>query len=1176
METTLIIRHLDDQNGAPQFTVVREKDGKLADTIPLTSPETTIVEGRPNSHLMLDLRWYLEYFLDYPFEPNTQLAERVLEALQGWGEDTFTRLFSGRARDWYQDARRSGDSLGGLNVKIASDDPRILAWPWEALRDPEGTTLAHTYRIERQLSELHDPLPLPDTLARDRIHILLIIARPYGKRDVGYHALSRPLVELIRTEHLPVHIDVLRPPTFAQLRRRLHEKPGFYHIVHFDGHGGYGSDGPSGSSHTYRGPQGRLIFETEEGDEDGIEAERLTQLLSEYRIPIMVLNACQSARIDERAQDPFASVAAALLKAGIRSVVAMGYSLYVSGAQRFVPAFYQRLLANGQVAEAVRAGRQAMRAQDGRVCARGAFPLQDWLVPVLYQQDPIVLPGFAGAQTATSPAQVPVSEALPEEALERGDYGFIGRERAIQALERAWLRQVQGAVLVHGMAGIGKTTLARGFLRWLYDTHGLGAGVFWFAFDAIHAAEYVINRLVEALFDPRASALALEEKQQALIKALYEQPFLIVWDNLESAAGISSTEVTPLLPEQDRQVLKSLLQALRGGKTKILITSRSPENWLAPTECYRLPLGGLVGEERWAYCNAVVGDLGLCIDREDPDFLALMEALDGHPLAMQALLLRLQEHSAQALLAELKTQFTGAQGDESTHKIFAALSLLDQGLPAEYAPLLQLIGLHQRYVASDDLEIMCKSAEIKLERTTVNACCSALENGGLLHHRGHSIYGMHPVLSGFLQQRHRATESLQRGFVNLMGHYADYLALKALHEQRVPFALQGANFYQALALARQLHMDDHIGALAQSLAFFAQNNRDFATARRLFESYVEHRTAVGDQEGVASAYHQLGMIAQAQRDFPTAKAWYQKSLAIKEKLGNEHGAALTYHQLGQIAEEQHDFPTAKAWYQKSLAIKEKLGNEHRASSTYHTLGNIALEQRDLPTAKAWYQKSLAITEKLGDEHVASMTYHQLGIIAAVQRDFQAAQAWYQKSLAINERLGNEHETALTYHQLGQIALAQHDLPTAKAWYQKSLTINERLGNEHKAVLTYRQLVNIATKQRDFPTAGDWCQKAIAINERLGNKHEAALNYMQLGLLSQAQDEHRVAGKWFLKAIAGFAQTSDQHSLGILVRGYASNLQAADEADRTILRKRWQAAGLDQLIAIDELEKLRND
>ena len=68
-------------------------------------------------------------------------------------------------------------------------------------------------------------------------------------------------------------------------------------------------------------------------------------------MPGVVLNACRSATHEEDAEDPFASVAAALLRAGTRSVVAMSYSLYVSGAQQFLPAFYRRLFERGSFAE---------------------------------------------------------------------------------------------------------------------------------------------------------------------------------------------------------------------------------------------------------------------------------------------------------------------------------------------------------------------------------------------------------------------------------------------------------------------------------------------------------------------------------------------------------------------------------------------------------------------------------------------------------------------------------------------------------------------------------------------------------------------------------------------------------------------------------------------------------
>ena len=83
----------------------------------------------------------------------------------------------------------------------------------------------------------------------------------------------------------PAEVTVLRPPTFARLREHLRERPDYYHIVHFDGHGAYGTPvGPAGGDrHKFQGPQGHLAFETAEGELDLIDAERLSTLLREFR-----------------------------------------------------------------------------------------------------------------------------------------------------------------------------------------------------------------------------------------------------------------------------------------------------------------------------------------------------------------------------------------------------------------------------------------------------------------------------------------------------------------------------------------------------------------------------------------------------------------------------------------------------------------------------------------------------------------------------------------------------------------------------------------------------------------------------------------------------------------------------------------------------------------------------
>lgn len=129
------------------------------------------------------------------------------------------------ARDFYQAAIARG--IDRLRLVISSDDPRVLSWPWEALFDPAHQFIAQHCDIERKLTrDISDPPPLPDTLPRDRVNILLVTCRPGGDKDVGYRSISRSLVDIVHASDLPADVTVLRPPTFEQVDRLLSERPG--------------------------------------------------------------------------------------------------------------------------------------------------------------------------------------------------------------------------------------------------------------------------------------------------------------------------------------------------------------------------------------------------------------------------------------------------------------------------------------------------------------------------------------------------------------------------------------------------------------------------------------------------------------------------------------------------------------------------------------------------------------------------------------------------------------------------------------------------------------------------------------------------------------------------------------------------------------------------------------
>lgn len=155
-----------------------------------------------------------------------------------------------------------------------------------------------------------------------------------------------------------------------------------------------------------------------------------------------------------------------------------------------------------------------MWRHDKRTSSRGDYPLQDWLLPVLYRQAPI---NFSFATEAVNDTEPRDSRLLEELKRDKDPHGFIGRDSAILGLERA-TRRAPAGILIQGLGGVGKTTLARGFVRWLDSTSGQAGGCFWMRFQEIHSAEYVFNRLGGPIFGEQFAAASIEQRISALVQ----------------------------------------------------------------------------------------------------------------------------------------------------------------------------------------------------------------------------------------------------------------------------------------------------------------------------------------------------------------------------------------------------------------------------------------------------------------------------------------------------------------------------------------------------------------------------------------------------------------------------------------------------------------------------------
>ena len=323
-----------------------------------------------------ELRWYLEHYAIWPSHYFRDRARKVEENLVKWGRLLHDAAMPVAHRENVMKAwEKTGDRAGRrfsvhvdaaleagapeADVKAAQEAATLLlGLPWELLHDGKSYLFqgAKPTRVRRRLPGT-EVLGVP--VVATPIRILLVTARPEDEACgyIDHRASALPLVEAM--EALPglVKLHVLSPPTLPALREELDRARGEtkpYHVVHFDGHGTY--DKTVGL--------GGLCFELPE-DAGKLEQRRhvtvftsdLGPLLRDHRIPLVFLEACQTAQAEKASE----SVASELLKVGVASVVAMSHSVLVETARRFVAVFYQALAAGKRVGDAMLAGQRRTR-----------------------------------------------------------------------------------------------------------------------------------------------------------------------------------------------------------------------------------------------------------------------------------------------------------------------------------------------------------------------------------------------------------------------------------------------------------------------------------------------------------------------------------------------------------------------------------------------------------------------------------------------------------------------------------------------------------------------------------------------------------------------------------------------------------------------------------------------
>ncbi len=1148
-----------------------------------------------------DIQWYLEtYAAGYTADVDDQRAQRIANQLPQWGTALFDAVFSHRAAQRlfndFQDEEEEGKLL-----TISASYPAILSLPWELLRDPEGTYLVHDHpriSIRRRFAGAGGGRKPFKVKPKDRLRLLFVISRPTGAGFINPRSEAIAVLDAIDKEAAgKVEVEFLRPATLDNLVERLEDrrKPPV-DIVHFDGHGVFDPDGRlheqakksdpglmKGDAQVSAANMGYLLFEDREGKQALITAETLGDMLNRQKVGLIVLSACQSAKM--AGEDAMGSLAARLTHAGIPSVLAMTHSVLVTTARELFAKFYQRLVRGEGMGEALDNARRHLylhkeRGDRQRGESRITLKLQDWFLPALYQ---------AGKDTAllTNGRDLGAMPSAPTEDYgnlpQLQEAGFFGRSRELWFIERAFVQGTQ-RITMSGFGGQGKTYLAVEAGRWLYRTGMFEKVCFvdYAAFQGIDAVGLAVSTLGTVLDRSFVDADAVTTFLG--VQGVAPIPTLLILDNLED-----------IDPEPLRELLDIAKQWSEAGNCRVLLTTRTVDFQHSdyPREGslihQALPLQGLGSEEYLE--DALEFFQTLMKFPPAPKFppperealIELFKLVDFHPLSIKLLARQLKERRMEDVGETLKRLIAEtADVPEKDKSLIASLNLSLECLDPEAQKFLPRLGVFEGGAMEDVLLRVTGlgKTEEDYENEQARKLLEAMQSGDPILIARAVGYEL-PEGTELPQE---VAEKLQQIARENIAEVAKEVAqmpqreLAAGADESTWSALR-----QALEATGLIQPERLTGVPVPYLKFHptlapvlrsrltAEERRELTSRFRQqyyqLSGYLYNQDGTNPRDTRAVAKRELPNLLAAVGgaldageewavDFVTNVNWFLEFFGL-----NKDRVALTRRaqKLGQ--------PDSQAWYlartdvgkqlysvgryaeaeQVFAEILAELGEEasYERCNTLGKLGRCLDKFGRSAQAAERYRQGLAVAKQLpaSDSVKRQMSFLQfeLGNALTNMGDYDQARIAYQQSLAIAQEIGDSRQEAIIGFELGTQALLQGKLTEAAKSYQEALKIFQELNEPEVEAGAWHQLGMAYQVSQQWEAAEHAYREAARIRESLGNLAEAAQTWSQLATVNEDAGKLEAAEAWYRKAIEGAKTVEARLQLSSSLRNLATLL-----------------------------------
>ncbi len=967
---TLSIRETADKQRVFMFNILL--DGKVIVSNQSLSPA--------DSQAMRDFSRRYNLMFEQRGQPS--IASDNLKAL---GSELFNIWF---VKHWSKITEKIQPGTMRLLV-IASDIADILNLPWELMRPPNEDHLGFDLKFsirrlpwkDRQLTEFRGQLK------SSPLRILFMACAPQDQAYLDYEREEESLLKAIGSAGT-VAFDSGDMGSFEELRQRINEfKP---HVVHLTGHG------------IVKEGVGYFAFEDEQGNIDlRSSLEIRQQLFAGSSVQCAFISGCQSGKAPP--VEVLGGICQGLVGEEIPLAIGWAASIADNISTQFAATFYNTLASGQPVDRALTQARQAIK----KLCEQQGSP--SWTLPVLYSSTSQGLV-FDPHSTPEPPLRKSVVQQPLQGMTEGYAKQFIGRRRELQELLPALRGGSLQTILITGLGGTGKSTLATRLARKLEADGFIPVAVPSSKDNPLNAARliqicsdaFLEANLHEAYSTLLNAQIPVDSRLRYIVTVLNKNRFLLVLDNFETNMDESTRKI---LDKELAAFYTHLINNLVGGSRAIITSRYLPSNVdVLPSIAKEKPLG----------------------DFPESSFIKFL-LLDG--------------------IVEQRYY-----KNEIPYSLLSRLYKLFGGTPRFLSQIREVL----KTIKAEDLRNALESvADSKLQQARDKYCEDIFTSRLFSYLKPDSqkalcsmaVYRIPVNMAGIRAVTGEPEDKLQR-FVREWQDYAlaypegelwivygllrNWLLDKVSHDDRRAAHKAAGDFLIEL-IENNPSLDVALEARSQCILAEDYENAVYITERissvyRLEGLYIEIQQL---NEELLKYYEHpriLNQIAWSYLDrssYEDARKWYQRMLDAAKGIDGETATAL--HGLATIDLNQGEYEAARNGFMKVLEIEQQIGDRAGEADTLHQLATIDVYQGDYDAARNGFSKALEIRQQIGDRAGEAQTLHNLASIDVYQGKYDAARNGFSKALEIEQQIGDRAGEASTWYQLGMLAAEMNRL-----------------------------------------------------------------------------------------------------------------------------------------------------